>query len=240
MKNLLLILLFSSFAFADSINVAVASNVSYAIKPLIKAFNKTNPTKAKVILGSSGKLTALIKNGAPYDIFLSANIKYPNFLYKNNLTIKKPVVYAQGTLALFSAKKRELTNISIINSMKKIAIANPKTAPYGIAAWQALSNAKLLEPNMKKFIYAENISQTVQYAVVAADIGFIAKSSLFSPKMKRYKEGENYIDVNKNLYQPINQAIALLSDKQNAHAFYEFILGKEAKQIFKKYGYNVE
>ena len=240
MKNLFLLLLISSFAFSDSIKVAVAANVSYAIKPLIYEFNKTNPIRVKVILGSSGKLTAQIKNTAPYDIFLSANMKYPNFLYKNNLTQTKPVIYTQGKLALFSAKKRDLKDISIINKMKKIAIANPKTAPYGKAAYEAISNAKLLEGNIKKFVYAENISQTVQYSIVAADIGFIAKSSLYSSKMKKYKQYENYIEIDNNLYQPINQAIALLKNNENALAFYEFILSKKAKQIFKQYGYNVE
>jgi len=229
-----------SLALANSINVAVAANVSYAIKPLIHEFNKTNTTKIKIILGSSGKLTSQIKNGAPYDIFLSANMKYPNYLYENRLTTIKPVVYAQGTLALFSAKKRDLKDISIINSMRKIAIANPKTAPYGKAAFQAISNAKLLDINIKKFVYAENISQTVQFALVAADVGFIAKSSLYSPKMKKYKKGANYIEVDKNLYKPIKQAMALLNNKKGSLAFYDFILSPKAKKIFKEYGYNVE
>ena len=240
MRNLFLLLLINSFAFSDSIKVAVAANVSYAIKPLIYEFNKINPIRVKVILGSSGKLTAQIKNTAPYDIFLSANMKYPNFLYKNNLTQTKPVIYAQGKLALFSAKKRDLKDISIINKMKKIAIANPKTAPYGKAAYEAISNAKLLKGNIKKFVYAENISQTVQYAVVAADIGFIAKSSLSSPQMKKYKKNENYIDIDDSLYTPINQGIALISTKKEAKEFYDFILSDKAKKIFKEYGYSVE
>jgi molybdate transport system substrate-binding protein len=239
-KNIILILLLSTFVFADSIKVAVAANVSYAIKPLIKEFNKTNKTKIKIILGSSGKLTALITNGAPYDLFLSANIKYPNFLYKNKIGIKKPEIYTKGSLVLFSSKKRDLKDISIINDVKKIAIANPKTAPYGKAAHEAISNAKLLENNINKLIYAENISQTVQYSVVAADVGFIAKSSLYSPKMQKYKKNVNYVDINKNLYKPINQAILLLKNNQNSLAFYEFILSNKAKKIFKKYGYNVE
>ncbi len=89
------------------INIAVAANVSYAINDLIKEFNQTNPnTKVRVTLGSSGKLTAQIKHGAPYDLFMSANMKYPNSLYKDNIAITKPVVYAQGSLAILSSKKK--------------------------------------------------------------------------------------------------------------------------------------
>jgi len=238
--KLILILLLVGTLTAGEIKVAVAANVSYAIKPLIKEFNKTNKTKVKIVLGSSGKLTAQIINGAPYDLFLSANMKYPNRLYQDKIALKKPVVYAQGTLVLFSSKKTQLNDISIINTAQKIAIANPKTAPYGKAAYEAISNANLLENNIKKFIYAENISQTVQYTLIAADIGFIAKASLFAPKMSTYKEKENYIDIDASLYTPINQGIALLSSKNEAQVFYNFIISKKAKEVFEKYGYIVE
>ncbi len=240
MKKLILLFLFSGSIFANEINIAVAANVSYAIKPLIHEFNKTNTVKVRVILGSSGKLTAQIKNGAPYDIFLSANMKYPNRLYSDGIAISKPIAYAKGTLALFSSKKKVLNDISIINNAKKIAIANPKTAPYGKAAYEAITNAGLLESNIKKLVYAENISQAVQYTLVAADFGFIAKSSLYSPKMTKYKENENYIDISKALYTPIKQGIILISKKQSAKDFYDFILSKNAKKIFKKFGYIVE
>ena len=113
-KNLILILLFlvSSFSVlsANSIKIAVAANVSYAIDDLIKEFKKTNPnTDVKVTLGSSGKLTAQIKSGAPYDLFMSANMKYPDTLYKEKLAITKPIIYAQGSLALLSMKKQDFT-----------------------------------------------------------------------------------------------------------------------------------
>ncbi len=239
MKNLILTLIFSSFIYADSIKVAVAANVSYTIKPLIKEFNKTNSTKIRIILGSSGKLTAQIKNGAPYDLFLSADMKYPNALYKNKLTANKPKIYARGSLSIFSLKKRNLQDISIVNRVKKIAIANPKTSPYGKAAYEAISNAKLLDKNIKKFVYAENIAQTVQYAMSATDIGFIATSSLYSPKMRDYKQIGNFILVNSSLYTPIEQGVALLNNNKSSKAFYDFLFSQEAKKIFKEYGYNV-
>lgn len=240
MKKLFSFLLITTSIFANNITVAVSSNVSYAIKPLIKEFNKTNTTKVRIVLGSSGKLTAQIKHKAPYDIFLSANMKYPNKLFKDKIAIKKPRVYAQGTLALFSAKKRDFIGLSTLNYAKRIAIANPKTAPYGKAAFEALKNSHLLKNNIKKFVYAENIAQTVQYALVGTDLGIIAKASLFSPKMKKYKKNENYIDIDSTSHDPINQGVALLNNKKSSVAFYEFILSPKAKKIFKEYGYNIE
>jgi len=239
-KKIVLLFLISGLLFADEIKIAVASNVSYAIKPLIHEFNKQYETKVKIILGSSGKLTAQIKHGAPYDLFLSANMKYPNFLYKDRIALKKPRVYAKGKLALFSIKEKNLIDISSINSVKTIALANPKTAPYGKAALEAITNAQLLEQNKKKFVYAENISQTLQYAFVAADIAFVAKASLYSPKMKRFKKNINYININENLYKPILQGIALLNEKKSTLDFYNFILSKQAKKILKQYGYGIE
>jgi len=248
MKKIIVALLFMGFSlYANAINVAVAANVSYAIHDLVKEFNKQHPNvKVQITLNSSGKLTAQIHNGAPYDIFMSANMKYPNALYKSSLAITKPVIYAKGALALLSTQKRNFTKgIEIVKekSIKRIAIANPNTAPYGKAAVEALKNTHLYTVIKSKFIYGESISQTVTYTITAADLGFIAKSSLFSPKMKRYKKGINFIDVDPTLYTPIDQGIVLLkraADNIDAQAFYDFILSKKAKNIFKIYGYQIQ
>jgi molybdate transport system substrate-binding protein len=125
--------IFSSSLYAGDINIAVAANVSYAIDTLKKEFNKIYPnTKIRVTLGGSGKLTAQIKNGAPYDIFMSANMRYPNALYKDKIAITKPIIYAQGSLAYLSNKKQDFSqgiNLILNKKIRKIAIANPKTAP---------------------------------------------------------------------------------------------------------------
>ena len=126
------------------------------------------------------------------------------------------------------------------DSIKKIAVANPKTAPYGIATKEALKNAKVYDVIKSKFVFGESISQTVTYAVKATDLGFIAKSSLFSPQMAHFKKGENWADVNPKLYTPIDQGIVLLKHGENsveASAFYAFIFSKKAEEIFKKFGY---
>lgn len=240
-KFLILFIIFSLNLFANSINIAIASNVSYAINELIKEFNKTNPnTKVQITLGSSGKLTAQIINGAPYNLFMSADMKYPEKLYRNSLTIYEPKIYAKGGLSIISSKDINLAKdlrFLTDKNIDKIAIANPKTAPYGKATIEALKNANIYNDIKNKFVYAESISQTVTYALKASDLGFIAKSSLYSEKMKKYK---NYIDVDTKLYTPINQGIVLLNKKKNsseAKAFYEFILSDKAQTIFKQYGY---
>ena len=247
LKKIVFVLgLLVSSIYAGSLNIAVAANVSYAIDELIAKFNETNPdTKVQVTLGSSGKLTAQIKNGAPYQIFMAANMKFPEALYKEGVAITKPLVYAQGSLAMLSVKKLDLTKgIEVIatSDVEKIAIANPKTAPYGTAAVEAMKNAKLWDIAEKKLVFAESISQTVTYATTATDIGFIAKSSLYSPKMKMYKEGENWVDVDAKLYTPIDQGIVIIknaSENSEAKAFYDFMLSDKAKAIFRKFGYLV-
>lgn len=247
LKKVVLVLgLFASSIFAGSINIAVAANVSYAIDELIAQFNKSNPdTKVQVTLSSSGKLTAQIKNGAPYQIFMAANMKYPEALYSGGMAITKPVIYAQGSLAMLSSKKQDFSKgIELIksNDIDKIAVANPKTAPYGKAAVEAITNAKLISIAQPKFVYAESISQTVTYATTAADIGFIAKSSLYSSKMKMYEKGIHWTDVDSKLYTPIDQGIVITKNGTNnneAKAFYDFILSADAKKIFNEYGYLV-
>lgn len=232
---------------AGEIKIAVAANVSYAIEPLKKAFYVLYPeTKIEVILGSSGKLTAQIKNGAPYELFMSANMQYPEVLYKEGMAVTKPVVYAQGALAYFSVDPQDFTQgmrLLSDDKVQKIAIANPKTAPYGAAAQEALKHAKVYDTAREKLVYGESISQTMSYAMTAADIGLVAKSSLFSPSMAHFKEGSNWSDVDEALYTPIDQGMVILKKaggNPEVKAFYDFMLSGEAKEILKSFGYRVE
>ena len=246
-KIIVIMLLFGSLLFAKSLNVAIAANVSYAIDDLIKEFHKSHPDiSVKTTLGGSGKLTTQIENGAPYDIFMSANMNYPNALYKSGSAITKPVIYAKGSLALLSKTKRDFSKgLKILKdkSIKRIAVANPKTAPYGKASFEALKNAKIFDEIKDKFIFGESIAPTVAYTLTVADIGMIAKSSLYSPKLKRFKENQNWIEINSKLYTPIKQGIVILKNakaNKDAKAFYDFILSNDAKKIFKDYGYLVD
>lgn len=245
-KVVLSMLLTFSTLYAGEITIAVAANVSYAIESLKKEFNVIYPeSKVQVILGSSGKLTAQIRHDAPYSLFMSANMKYPEALYSENIAVTKPVEYAQGALAYLSVKKQDFSKGMTLlkeGNITKIAIANPQTAPYGIAAVEALKNAKIYETVKDKFVYGESISQTVTYATTAADIGIIAKSSLFSPQMSEYKENIHWSDVNETLYTPISQGIVILKKGENnseVKAFYDFMLSDKAKEIMKNFGYKV-
>jgi molybdate transport system substrate-binding protein len=247
MKKIILILLMTkSFLLAGVLNVALAANVSYAIDELKKSFHQKYPDiKISLTIGGSGKLSAQIQNGAPYDIFMSANMLYPQRLYQKKLALNKPRIYAEGALAMVSVKREDFSRgIALVtaDNIKRIAIANPKTAPYGKATIEALKNAKLYTRVQKKFIYAESIAQTLSYTMHAAELGFIAKSALYSPKLHYLKENENWITVPTELYHPIAQGIVILEHAHNnpdAKKFYDFILSDEAKVIFKKYGYSV-
>ena len=244
MKLFALLLFISSFLNAGSINIAVAANVSYAIPELTAVFTKTHPDiDVKIILGSSGKLTAQISHGAPYGIFLSANMLYPQSLYEKKIATTKPKVYAKGQLAYLSHKSRDFSlGLELLKqkNISKIAIANPKTAPYGKATKEAMINAGVYNAVKAKLIYGESISQTLFFTSKAADIGIIAKSALFSKKMAQYKEDVHWKTLDSSLYTPIEQGIVLLKyadNNKDYKLFYEFILSKEAKNIFIKYGY---
>ena len=244
--KLLLILLLSASLFAGKITVAVSANVSYAINDLKKEFNLLYPNiTVQVILGGTGKLVAQIKHKAPYDILMGANMMYPESLYKSGEAITRPLVYAQGALAYLSKNKMDFSKgITLLTdkTIKRVAVANPKTAPYGQASIEALKNAGIYEMVKTKLVYGESISQTLTYAIRATDIGLIAKSALFSPKLVYLKKGKNWTELDPKLYTPIDQGVVLLKHGEKsaeASAFYAFILSKKAKTIFEKFGYNV-
>jgi molybdate transport system substrate-binding protein len=244
--KILAIILLSTFLHASSITVALAANVSYAIVALKTAFENHYPTiHVKTIISGSGKLTAQIKRGAPYDLFLSANMLYPHKLYKEHFAIHEPAIYAQGSLAILSKQSQDFTNLTSLLQSKKIqliAIANPRLAPYGKAALQTLHNLHLYHKIKNKLIFGESIAQTLTYTMTAANLGFIAKSALYSARMQHFKEGKNYKEINPQLYTPIAQGIVILSrakHNQDAYKFYNFMLSQEAKTILQNYGYNI-
>jgi len=246
MKLLIIIVLFTLYSQAETIKIAVSANVSYAINELKKEFNRLHPNiEVQVTLGGTGKLTAQIKNNAPYQILMGANMLYPETLYKEGFAVTRPLVYAQGALVYLSRKKRDFSQgMALLDSdkIKRVAIANPKTAPYGTATVEALKNANVYEKVKKKCVYGESISQTITYAVKATDLGFVAKSALYSPQMAHFKKDENWADVDPKLYTPISQGIVILKKGEKSEAvsaFYAFIFSKKAEKIFKDFGYTI-
>ena len=243
-KKLFLFLCMFVMVQAGTLRIATAANMSYAMEALKVYFEKAHPdTRLEIMVGSSGKLAAQISNGAPVDLFLSANMKYPQAIYEEGLAQKPPAVYAKGVLVMLSVRPRDYTQgLKILEDpkIKKIAIANPKTAPYGAAAVEALKQSGVYDTVKQKFVFGESVSQTVTYAVRAADIGLIAKSALFSPHMRMFKEGRHWADVNATLYRPIEQGVVLLRssrDKEEAQQFYDFLLGDTGRRILGTYGY---
>ncbi len=243
-KFLFIMTLWGTSLFSGTINIAVAANLSYVMPDLKKEFNKLYPdTKVQVILGGSGKLTAQIKNGAPYQLLMSADMQYPKALYHDRVAITKPLVYAQGSLVYLSSQKRDFTQgmqLLKASNIHKIAIANPITAPYGKAAVDAMQKSGIYEAVAAKFVKGESISQTVAFTLKAADIGLVAKSALFSPKMAGYLKGVNWAEVDPALYQPINQGIVILKKGEKdaeVAAFYAFMFSRKAKTVLSHFGY---
>jgi molybdate transport system substrate-binding protein len=226
----------------NKITVAVAANAQYAMKQIEIEFEKETGKQVELIIGSSGKHTAQIKEGAPYDIFISADMEYPQTLFKDGVALAQPKIYAYGTLVLWTTKEIDLLNpnVLLLPEVKAIAIANPKLAPYGEAAVSAMKYYKLYEKVEAKLVYGENISQVNQYInSKTADIGFTAKSVVLSPEM--IGKGK-WVELNKKSYQPIAQGAVLLKgslerNKEGSEQFYNYLYSEKAKKIFKKYGY---
>jgi molybdate transport system substrate-binding protein len=229
------------------ITVAVAANMQYTMAALKKEFNKTDRTEIVVVLGSSGKLTQQIIQSAPFHIFISADTMFPQKLADRWFALEAPKVYAEGLLVLWTVKPnlQPATDLKLLLSgnVRHIALANPKTAPYGAAAEFILKKYNLYNEVSSKFVTGESITQTSQFiATKAADIGFTAKSIVVSDEMKG--KGK-YVELNQNDYPPISQAAVLLkyAEQNNpveAKKFYDFLYSAKAKAIYKKFGYIIK
>jgi molybdate transport system substrate-binding protein len=248
MKKAVLVLFLSFLglpAFAADITVAAAANMQYPLQDLQAEFTKETGIGVKDVIGASGKLTAQAENGAPFDVFLSADMKYPARLYKDGFSVDAPKVYANGVLVLWTMKGIGLTggiNVLSTSVVQKIAMANPQVAPYGREAVNALKFYKLYGSLQKELVLGESISQTNQFITTgAADIGFTAESVVLSPNMKG--KGQ-WVAVDPKSYKPIAQGVVVLkygkaNHAQEADAFYHFLFSPAARAILKNYGYNL-
>lgn len=227
-----------------NLTVAAAANIQFAIKDVISKFEKTHHIGIDLIIGSSGKLTAQIRQGAPYDVFLSADKKYPNSLYESKKAIQKSSTYANGKLTLWTNKELTINDLNDItkSEIKKIAIANPKTAPYGKEAENALKNHGLFESIKHKLVFGENIAQTNQYILSGAcDVGITAASTAFA---KTINQKGTWVEINPETYSPIEQGVVITTFGHKNHPeksklFFDFLFSEEAKTIFAQYGYQV-
>lgn len=223
------------------LNIATASNARYAISEIARAFEEKYSIKTNIVAGSSGKLCAQIKQGAPYDVFVSADLLYPQILYEDGFTMEAPEVYAYGKLVCWTLKPKTEPQISSFTNpeIKKIAIANPKLSPYGRLSISAIEHFGILDSVKHKFVFGENISQTGQFIHTgAADMGITSMSLV-----KMLKEGKgNWKEVPGESYIPIAQSTVIInrSTHEFSRKFYDFLFSDEAQIILELYGYTVD
>jgi molybdate transport system substrate-binding protein len=228
---------------AETLTVAVSANVKFVFDELKTAFKKTSGHEANGVFASSGKLFAQIKSGAPYDVFLSADMEFPGSLYQEGYALSAPTLYARGVLVLWSSHIIDFKQgIGILNNpvIKKIAMPNPKLAPYGLEAMHALEYFKLRAAIEPKLVFGESIAQVNQYIdTQVVDIGFTAKSVVLSPQM----QGRGvWMEVPRNSYQAIDQGIVMLKHGSEKNAvvakqFVSFMASARAREILEKFGY---
>jgi len=223
----------------QEIIVAAAANLTDAFTELGKQFTAKTDIRIIYSFGATAELSKQIENGAPFDVFASADVEHVDKLASRGfISPGTNKLYARGLLVLWipPGSSVKLSRIEEITraEVERISIATPELAPYGRATVEALRALNLWQQVQEKVIYGQNVSQTKQYASTGnAEVAFIPKS------LVKANEGES-IEVDESLHQPINQAIAVVKDSRNqeaAHRFVEFILSPEGQALLERYGY---
>jgi molybdate transport system substrate-binding protein len=233
-------------AVAEEITIAAASDLNFAFKEIVVEYEKTTGNHVKLTLGSSGNFFAQIQNGAPFDLYFSADITYPRKLEEAGLTVPGSLYqYAVGRIVLWTGNESRIDVTQGFEALrdptvKKIAIANPKHAPYGRAAVAAMEHAHVYDHVKDKLVLGENISQAAQFVESgAADVGIIALSLALAPPMQA---AGHYWEIPADAYPPIEQGAVMLmggKNQKSAKAFLSFIQGAEGQTMMKRYGFVV-
>jgi molybdate transport system substrate-binding protein len=237
-------LLLAGPAGAQEIRVAAAADLKFALSELGGQYGKQAGTKVNVTYGSSGNFFAQIQNGAPFDLFFSADLEYPRKLEAAGLAESGTLYeYALGRIVIWTRRDASIDvatqgwNALLSPTVQKIAIANPAHAPYGRAAVAALKNAGIFEQVKSKLVYGENISQAAQFVQSGnAQAGIVALSLALSPAMKDGKRWE----IASDMHPAIEQGAILLKSARNkaqARAFLQFVKSAEARATFGKFGF---
>lgn len=229
----------NSLAATRKLTIAGASDLSLAFKEIKAEFEKETGYEVVLSLGSTGMLARQIEEGAPFDAFFSANVKYIEELEKKGHVLPGTIeLYARGrivlaTRAASSVKVKRLEDLKD-NGIKRIAIANPEHAPYGVAAMEALKAKGLWDELKPKLVYGENIRQTLQFVESGnAEAGIVALSIAEVP-------GIESSTIPSELHKPIDQAAGVVKnskDRDGALKFIKFVVGPKGRQIMKKYGF---
>lgn len=226
------------------LTIAAASDLNFAMKDLVAEYEKLAGHHVKLSLGSSGNFYSQIQNGAPFDLYFSADIGYPKKLEGAGLTVPGSLYpYAVGRIVLWAGMASHLDvskGLAVLREprIKKIAIANPKHAPYGRAAVAAMESSGIYESVKEKLILGENISQAAQFIESGAcDTGIIALSLALSPAM----QGKgSYWEVPVDSYPPLEQGAVILKQSKNqevARRFLEFLKSSQGQEIMRRYGF---
>ena len=231
---------------AQEITVAAAADLQFAFQDVAARFEKQTGARVKLIFGSSGNFFAQLQNGAPFDVFFSADIGYPQKLEAAGLTEPGTLYrYATGKIVLWAPKGSQLDvgrglAVLLDPNVHQIAIANPEHAPYGRAAVAALKSEKLYGRLSSKFVLGENISQTASFVVSgSADAGIIALSLALAPSMK---EKGKYFEIPGDDYPAIEQAAVVMKSspqKATAEKFVNFLKQPAIVELLKSYGFSV-
>lgn len=228
---------------ATEVLVAAAADLRFAMDTLVTLFTRDNPDiTVKVTYGSSGNFFEQIKNGAPFDLFFSADVDYPRQLKEQNKTLSVVHIYGTGQLVLWSKTldpAKQQINTLLDPAVTKIAIANPAHAPYGKRAEESLHYYNLYDKVKDKLVIGENIAQTAQYAQTgAAEVGIIALSLALSPTMQQ--AGGKYWLIPAAAHQPLLQGFVLLPHAQGnagAEKFAQFCDSQTAKTTLRRFGF---
>ena len=227
----------------QKLTIAAAANAQFAIEAIAVEFEKETGISCQIIVGSSGKHTAQIEAGAPYDVFVSADLKFPNKLYELDLTLAEPGVYAYGKLVIWTFNDALSPGIKHLSAIEgqHIAIPNPKTAPYGRAAKEALEFYGIYDQVSANLVYGESVAQTNQFILSkSAAIGFTAGSIVMAPVMK---EKGRWQEVDKNAYSPIAQGAVVIKQSaqlDRAKKFFLYLFSPTAKNILQAHGYTTD
>lgn len=232
----------SLFAHAEKITVAAAADLKFAMDEIVATFKKSNPgDEVEVVYGSSGKFSTQIQQGAPYDLYFSADIVFPRELAKAGLAASGVKPYAIGRVVLWSASM-DASNMTLDSladpKISRIAIANPKHAPYGKRAEEALRAAGLWGKVEPKLVYGENIAHTAQFVQTGnAPVGIIALSLAVNPELAS-KGG--YWLIPDNLHQPLEQGFVITKRAEGsalAKRFADYMDSQSARAVMTKYGF---
>ncbi len=229
---------------AGEVNAAVAANFTEPMQQIVVEFQKDSGHTVKLSFGSSGKFYSQIKEGAPFDVFLAADVKNPKLLEDEGLAVGGTrFVYALGKLALWSAQPGYVDGKGVVlrkGGYGKLAYADPKLAPYGLAAKETLEELGLWNDVQGKLVTGESITQTYQFAATGnAELAFIALSQI--TRDGKVTEGSYWL-VPSYLYNPIRQGAVLLTaakDKAAAQALLDYLKGDKAKAVIRRYGYEL-